>query len=286
MTTQPPTPAGALPPGWREFLEFWMHEGHLQTFGDRERFRGAARLLLSGGAAPAEFQGERGSVPGLHVPGVRRNGYTRIFRNASHRAWCDLALRALDTIQWRHHGIGVLQAYLAEGKDPEIRIHIWSRRLLKPGMDVSGDAHDHRFHMISHVLCGTVAHEELTATLDDQGDHKMLLLTHARAAADNNFHGPTTEAEGTFRVARNLMRISAGSAYAFPALHFHRSPLLGEDEDIAVTVVEKHRQEDVRARILYPAAKPPVMAFGHQIDAGLVRSVVECAREALRSALR
>jgi hypothetical protein len=40
---------------------------------------------------------------------------------------------------------------------------------------------------------------------------------------------------------------------------------------VAVTVIEKHRQQDVRARILYPAAVPPVMAFGHDMDFAIAR---------------
>jgi hypothetical protein len=192
-----------------------------------------------------------------------------------------MALRNMDGMKWRHHGIGVLQGYLGEGADVETRLHIWSRRLLKPGMDMSGDAHDHRFNMVSHVLCGTIAHEELSPYHSDSGDHKMMALTHARAAADNKFHGPTTELQGSFRVFRHLMRIETGQTYTFPAQHFHRSPLLGGLDDVAVTVIEKHQQRDVPARILYPVAHPPVMAFGHDMDAGLIASVLDLARAAL-----
>jgi hypothetical protein len=38
--------AAELP--YRELLEHWTHESHLQTFEDRERFRKAARALLDG----------------------------------------------------------------------------------------------------------------------------------------------------------------------------------------------------------------------------------------------
>jgi hypothetical protein len=206
--------------------------------------------------------------------------FTRTRWNDGHAAMRALVLHAMAGMHWRHHGIGVLQGYLCEGGDPEVRVHIWSRRLLKPGMDVSGDAHDHRFDMVSHVLCGTIAHEELTPIPCDKGDHRMLALTHARAAADNKFHGPTEPLPGTFRVLRNLMHIEAGKSYEYPALRFHRSPLVGDG--VAVTVVEKHRQQDeVRARILYPAAHPPVMAFGHDMDEALIASVLAEAKAAL-----
>lgn len=209
---------------------------------------------------------------------------TTIKTNIAAAAMRAMALECIETVKWRHHGIGVLQGYISEGSAPETRIHIWSRRLLKPGMNVSGDVHDHRFDMVSHVLCGTIAHEELTVIEAPSGDHRMLALTHARAAADNNFHGPTTELPGTYLVHSNLMHIQAGETYTFPALHFHRSPLNGGPHDVAVTIVEKHQQrDDVQARILYPMAHAPVMAFGHDIDTTLVLSVIAQAKAALRA---
>lgn len=211
---------------------------------------------------------------------------TNIFQNEAAPAMRALALQCIDTLEWRHHGIGVLQGYLCEGEDPEVRVHVWSRRLLKPGMDISGDAHNHRFHMVSHVLVGSVAHEQLMPIEAPDGDHRMLALTHARAASDSKFHGPTEELPGAFLVRRSMLHIDAGYSYTFPALYFHRSPLIGCAGDVAVTVVEKHQQrEDVRARILYPASHPPVMAFGHDLDNDLVASVLMQAKAALRTAI-
>lgn len=208
---------------------------------------------------------------------------TTIRPNPAMQSMRALARQAMRSMQWRHHGIGVLQGYLSEGTLPEIRIHIWSRMLAKPGMDISGDAHDHRFDMVSHVLHGVVAHEELKPIAAPDGDHRMLALTHARAAAENKFHGPTEDLEGTFKVERRLHRIEAGNSYTFPALEFHRSPLLGGPDALAVTVIEKHnQQDDVRARILYPAAHPPVMAFGHDMDQALIREVLDRAHGALQ----
>ena len=204
---------------------------------------------------------------------------TTIYKNAAVESMRALCLMVLDTVEWRHHGIGVLQGYVREECEPEIRLHIWSKKLLKPGMDVSGDAHDHRFDMVSHVLCGSVEHEELTPTPDSHGDHRMMALTHARAAADTNYHGPTRDLDGCFSVERRLMTIHSGMSYTFPALHFHRSPLT--EDDVAVTVIEKHRQQDVPARLLYPTAHPPVMAFGQEIDKELVRLVIGSARRRL-----
>lgn len=49
--------AAELP--FREFLEHWMHDGRLQTFQDRERFRNAARELLGTHGVPVSGKGEQ-----------------------------------------------------------------------------------------------------------------------------------------------------------------------------------------------------------------------------------
>jgi len=207
--------------------------------------------------------------------------HTKIFLNPAVSAMRGIVLASLDRIEFRHHGIGVLQGYVKEHAEPEIRIHIWSRRLLKPGMDVSGDVHDHRFDMVSHVLAGRVLHEELNETPDPNGDHVMLALTHARAAANTDYHGPTAPIVGRYSVRREFYMIEEGQSYSFPAGKFHHSPL-PKNDDVAVTVVEKHRQrEDVKARLLYPVAHAPVMAFGHRPDPALVAAVVSAAKDRL-----
>jgi hypothetical protein len=193
-----------------------------------------------------------------------------------------MALSLFPSMSWRHHGIGCLQGYVVEHVEPEVRIHVWSRRLLKPGMDESGDVHDHRFDLVSHVLCGTVGHEELIPEADPAGEWGLLQLTHARAAKENAYHGPTAPLEGRFSVRRVPLVIPTGHSYHFPAGRFHRSPLLGDN--VAVTVVEKHRQNDTPARILYPLATPPVMAFGHEMDWSVIGPVLYAAKGALAEA--
>lgn len=209
---------------------------------------------------------------------------TVIWENKAVHALRALVLSHLDKIVFRHHGIGALQGYVQENCEPEIRVHLWSRRLLKPAMEVSGDIHDHRFDMVSHVLAGTVLHEELLPTPDPAGTHVMMALTHARAAADTGYHGPTTPIEGRFRVRRKLYQICEGFSYSFRAGKFHHSPIHGDD--VAVTVIEKWRQSDAKARLLYPVDHEPVMAFGHTPDQELIRSVVEAARSRLMGVSR
>lgn len=214
---------------------------------------------------------------------------TKIHGNIAHRSLQGLALTAIERmgpLSFRHHGIGVLQGYISEGTEPELRLHIWSPLLMKAGIDQSGNAHDHRFDMTSHVLLGSIVHDEIHPCELAEGDWGMMSLTHARAAADTAYHGPTTAIAGRFSFDYVKHTIFAGHSYQFPAGMFHRSPLshMGEDE-VAVTVIEKANTNDRPARIFYPLDKPPVMAFGHVMDPGLVAHVIDMARSGLCRAL-
>ena len=170
---------------------------------------------------------------------------TTISKNPSHAAMKAMALALFPSMQWRHHGIGVLQGYIVEDAQPEVRLHVWARELLKPGMDVSGDIHDHRFDMVSHVLVGDVGHEEIHPEANGDGLWRMLSLTHARAAKDTGYHGPTAELDGHYNARRVVHLINEG---AHPSLPSRSLPPLGSIlTGVAVTVVEKHNQSDEAA---------------------------------------
>lgn len=203
---------------------------------------------------------------------------TTVDKNRGHEAMRALALALFPSMSWRHHGIGVLQGYVCENVEPEVRLHVWAPELVKAGMDVSGDIHDHRFDMVSHVLSGAVGHEEIFPSEDAGGDWRMLKLTHARAAKETAFHGPTENLIGRFTVSRASMVISEGHSYRFPRGKFHRSPVL---PGVAVTCVEKHNQSTEAARILHPVGEPPVMAFGHDMDWSIIGPMLKRAAAAL-----
>lgn len=182
------------------------------------------------------------------------------------------AKNIMPTLKWRHHGIGALQAYASEGASVEHRIHIWSPELVKVGMDKSGDVHDHRFKMKSHVLAGMIRHEEWLERDDPEGQYTMMRLTNARAAAENLFHGPTQPLGNRLSVSKSFMTIMAGQFYTFPAFRFHRNTVA---PGLAVTWVEKHEQrDDVMARLLHPIDVEPVMAFGHEPDQEQIAKLV------------
>jgi hypothetical protein len=205
---------------------------------------------------------------------------TTVEKTRSTAAMRAMALALFPSLSWRHHGIGCLQGYVVEDVEPEVRLHIWAPELLKDGMDVSGDIHDHRFDLVSHVLCGSVGHEEIIPEDADDGEWSMLSLTHARAAKETGYHGPTRPLSGRYHVRRNSFVFAEGYSYHFPAGRFHRSTIVG---GVAVTCVEKHRQSAASARILHPLAAAPVMAFGHEMNWSVIGPVIQIAREALSS---
>ncbi len=198
-------------------------------------------------------------------------------RFVSHRAF---AAMLLDSIQWRHHGLGMLQGYITENYNPEIRLHIWSPLLVKPGIETNGDIHDHRFDMVSHVLYGEIAHEIVTPWRHPEGEYAMMEMTHARAAADTLYNGPTKPLPGLFGTDRATFVIKAGESYRFPERRFHRSPLR---YDLAISVIEKWNQSAAPARMLHRIDSPPVDAFGHVPDAALITKVLDQAAKALRN---
>jgi hypothetical protein len=212
--------------------------------------------------------------------------FTKIEKNPAIKAMRALVLRALPSLVWRHHGIGCLQAYLVEDCEPEVRVHLWSPLLVKPGIQDSGDAHDHRFNMRSHVVAGVVGHTEMDAEENACGAWTSAECVNARAAgADNNYDGEVKPLGTQYSVREYRYRIREGLSYWFPHTIFHRSVLQGDA--VAVTVVEKHTPHKETygvigpARILHPVDRPLVHAFGHDMDVALASRVVEEARAAL-----
>lgn len=182
-------------------------------------------------------------------------------------------------LNWRHHGIGVMQAYLEEGGSIEHRLHIWSRSLLKDGIDVSGNAHDHRFDMVSHVLFGAICNTEYELVESASGTWTTMTLVHARAAgAENNYHAPMQPTGKRYIAYPRARIIREGDKYHFPARHFHTSSVGG----FTITWVEKYNQSEEPARIVHPIDIPAVPAFGHTPDPGQLKHLEKLALHVLR----
>ncbi len=178
------------------------------------------------------------------------------------RALRALTATSIGSLDWRHAGLGVLQAYLYEGEENEMRVHIWHPELKKEGMHDHGDIHDHRFNLRSYVLCGAIVQSELEmcpVPPGYEGAWRCHWVTHARAAL---------ETTGSFHETKNVeiicdvtptheVVVEAGAVYEFPKRAFHRS----EPRGLTVTLVEKLDQDSVPARVLSRLDAPIVHAF-------------------------
>lgn len=191
-----------------------------------------------------------------------------------------LVAALLPHLSWRWHGIGVLQGYVHEDDGgPELRVHIWSRRLMRNGIDTSGNAHNHRFDMRSTVLCGELEHTEWQ--LRPGTGYARYDFVHARLQTDDN-RTAMRRLPGQVAVRFANAIYDKGCTYSFDRGAFHTSTPLS---DVVVTLVEKRDQVDERAMVVAPVDVPPVPAFGTDVcGPELIASLLEQAQSELLAA--
>lgn len=168
-----------------------------------------------------------------------------------------------DSLQWRHHGIGALQAYISEDTNPEIRVHVFHPKLVRPGITESGSFHDHRFDLHSTILVGKL--KDTQVRLIPAGGAITLKrweiwnVENARSAGQAaNYDGKCEPAgDGQYWADMESRIHEAGSTYTVKRGTFHESSPMG----LCVTVCEL-RDKRGQARLLVPSDAPPVHAFG------------------------
>lgn len=192
-------------------------------------------------------------------------------------------------LSWRHTGLGALQAYVREGDASELRVHVWHRDLVAPGIDVSGDVHDHRFDMHSTVLLGALVHTEydfdpwpstMTA-VRGQDLYRIHDVVHARRALElvGSHHLPGERDEQVYVASRRVLSLETGCEYMFPTRAFHSTRA-----DFAVTLVRKLNQVDhPPARVASVVGAELVHAFESPMPESLWRPILDDAIEQLRS---
>lgn len=191
-----------------------------------------------------------------------------------------LVAHAIPTLTWRHHGIGCLQAYLVENANPEIRVHVWDPRLVRPGIRESGDIHDHRFHLVSTVIEGEIREKVFETVADPEGDWYAFFVENARSAgAERKFDGDCYVVPDGDRYFCGVVprRHETGSQYALERGIFHRT----EVDSLAVTVCQMYNKKG-SARLLVPYGQEPVHAFGDPASPELQQQILSDAVQALR----
>ena len=183
-------------------------------------------------------------------------------------------------LEWRRHGIGCLQAYVAEGAN-ETRIHVWHPDLMLPGIQISGNAHNHRFTLSSSVLFGRLRHTEWHLAPEDSGTFETYDFVHARLQTNDN-RSKMRATGKRFSVTKECLVFREGDAYTFERGAFHDSQ---PESDLVVTLVFKKNQAEERAMVVAPADVPPVPAFGGpELDDKSIHSLLERASVELLNA--
>lgn len=204
--------------------------------------------------------------------------YTGIYSIGDAWALRVMVAALLPRIKWRRHGIGALQGYVHEHPERELRVHIWSPALIVPGIVESGNAHNHRFSMLSRVLVGSIRHTEWQ--VEEGTGYALYDFVHARLHTDEN-RADMARLPAEVAVRKVPVSIPAGAEYVFKRGAYHDSY---PETDLVVTLVEKFDQVEERARVIAPADKPPVPAFSApEPHAEVVASLVEEARRLLLS---
>lgn len=168
-------------------------------------------------------------------------------------------------LQWRHHGIGVLQAYLHEG-DHETRVHVWHPDLVLPEFTPeNGLVHDHRFGFTSFVMHGAIYDEAWELEVDNGGEWQIHTTQNARSFKEQTGeqYGAHTDIKPEDARRYSLRREGhwheAGQKYQIEPREFHMTRV----QDLTVTVVVKTSLVDGPAKIVTKRGATLVNAFDH-----------------------
>jgi hypothetical protein len=174
-------------------------------------------------------------------------------------------LDAIDSLEWRHHGAGMIQAYI----NPTLRVHVWHPSLMLPGMVDSGAIHDHRFDLESTLLVGNMVNREYALTRRPENGFDYSVF-EVECSGSKKTDDPVKVEDGRGAIVSDVF-VAEGMRYAYPKRELHMSVPL---KKIVVTLVTKMNQEDVKARLLAPRGTRPVHAWKqeycahHTIDSG------------------
>jgi hypothetical protein len=181
-------------------------------------------------------------------------------------------------LQWRHHGVGLLQAYMPERADiphPR-RVHLWHHSLVKPGIVDSGSKHNHRFELRSLVVNGLLLNTDLFPKDDKYGDHRIWRIAGAsdRAKAVLQPMERVPIEEGI------QCEFSEGTQYGLKKWKYHWARQPDDFDSITITLVDIIAKSKGWANLIAPFDKPPKHAFDEEnaADPELMKFIVEQAR--------
>lgn len=210
------------------------------------------------------------------------NTTTESMPRDDHRRLCCLVESLIPHLKWRHNGLGLLQAYVREGQESELRVHIWHRSLQHNGIEDSGLIHDHRFDLTSCVLFGELAQTEFDLYETPIGAWQTHSVVHAREAMAKHAinDGDVTAQPERYGANVSVRFIQQGDVYRFPKRRFHCT---SNESNLLITLVTKSAQEKAPARILAPWGKPVVHAFADTLPESEWAPILQQAQAALHA---
>lgn len=181
---------------------------------------------------------------------------------------------ALPVDRWRHHGLGLLQAYI----DPRTRIHIFAKELARGIVAENGQRHDHRFDVESHVYHGSLINHGLTVGPHPGGEWSAWNVVNA---SEKDPRPPELEDSGLDIASDVITELPAGTAYTFPKWAFHWTEPVYSEEGVVVTLVTRHNVKNTPARILSKEVPAHGFTEGHLPSADLAKKILDRAYYAM-----
>jgi hypothetical protein len=188
-------------------------------------------------------------------------------------------------LRWRHHATGLLQAYIPN--DSSMRVHIWHRGLKQ---NDSGEMHNHRFTLQSHVLVGSLTHERLLLTPDEEnGTHDIWDIPGASQGSNETLrlHDRTSVKGSRVSIERTeRTQFKAGDSYTLMKWDFHHARQEPDDAELTVTFVRLLDKEHGRAAsLLHPSGHTPTHAFTEAPEPPVIIALLNAAAFELKKAV-
>lgn len=144
----------------------------------------------------------------------------------------------------RFHGNGFLQIYI--DRTQVERFHVWHPDL-KPQREHNAQIHDHRFHMRSRILCGSLKHithdiipqEYFCGSPVYEATHSIYEIQGASKFSEANM----VNVGRVHLRKRHEYIFSKGSYYDFRAGKFHES-YVGDPTRITATIIERDKETE------------------------------------------
>ena len=190
--------------------------------------------------------------------------------------------------EWRHHGLGMLQAEI----DDSLRVHVWHPDLVRMP-DTPRRVHDHRFNLESTVLVGEIFDEPWSMVGRGSGPTPFSYeatsvweIRHAKEQIDLRKRGCSTAGETVlleevWARAESVRTYTEGDTYRIARRDFHTTYV----RDLAVTLVHRSEFDERLARILGSREEMAISGIQHDTSRSVINHYVEMARLAVHEKL-